>query len=409
MDNISDNEKTVREERGRGSDSSHSSESDHDSSGEAVVQVHSPVQVHASADEERSSPDYMETRDREERSRSSSSSSDDEKEKAEEEAAATPAVEPLEEVNGEAHDGSRRSSSSSASSASSASPADPCDDPPNPPRLDDGMEGLLLAFKQQESVQHNAVALDKVTLDASADPSQPLITLFVKAGNDGESIGNCPFSQRLFMILWLKGVVFNVTTVDLKRKPADLHNLAPGTHPPFVTFNGEVKTDINKIEEFLEEMLSPPKYPKLAAKQRESNTAGNDIFAKFSAYIKNTKLDANSALEKGLTRALIKLDDYLNNPLPDEIDADSLEEQKFSTRSFLDGNELTLADCNLLPKLHIVKVVAKKYRNYEIPSEMSGVWRYLKNAYKRDEFTNTCAADAEIEMAYKDVVKRLAK
>lgn len=39
----------------------------------------------------------------------------------------------------------------------------------------------------------------------------------LQAGSDGESIGNCPFSQRLFMILWLKGVVFNVTTVDLKR------------------------------------------------------------------------------------------------------------------------------------------------------------------------------------------------
>lgn len=36
------------------------------------------------------------------------------------------------------------------------------------------------------------------------------------------------------------------------------------------------------------------RYPKLAAKQRESNTAGNDIFAKFSAYIKNTKPEANS-------------------------------------------------------------------------------------------------------------------
>lgn len=45
----------------------------------------------------------------------------------------------------------------------------------------------------------------------------------------------------------------------LFRKPADLHNLAPGTHPPFLTFNGEVKTDINKIEEFLEEVLAPPK------------------------------------------------------------------------------------------------------------------------------------------------------
>ncbi|KAF0023214.1 hypothetical protein F2P81_023844 [Scophthalmus maximus] len=193
------------------------------------------------------------------------------------------------------------------------------------------------------------------------------------------------------------------------RKPADLHNLAPGTHPPFLTFNGEVKTDINKIEEFLEEMLSPPKYPKLAAKQRESNTAGNDIFAKFSAYIKNTKLEANAALEKGLTKALKKLDDYLNSPLPDEIDADSMEEEKGSSRPFLDGNELTLADCNLLPKLHIVKVVAKKYRNYDIPSDMTGAWRYLKNAYTRDEFTNTCAADAEIETAYKDVARRLAK
>ncbi|XP_038607406.1 chloride intracellular channel protein 5 isoform X1 [Tachyglossus aculeatus] len=241
-------------------------------------------------------------------------------------------------------------------------------------------------------------------------PKELEISLFIKAGIDGESIGNCPFSQRLFMILWLKGVVFNVTTVDLKRKPADLHNLAPGTHPPFLTFNGEVKTDVNKIEEFLEETLAPPKYPKLAAKYRESNTAGIDIFSKFSAYIKNTKQQDNANLERGLTKALKKLDDFLNTPLPDEIDASSCgDERKVSRRKFLDGEELTLADCNLLPKLHVVKIVAKKYRNYEIPAEMAGLWRYLKNAYARDEFTNTCAADKEIEGAYADVAKRLSK
>uniref|UniRef100_A0A3Q4HBY9 Chloride intracellular channel 4 n=1 Tax=Neolamprologus brichardi TaxID=32507 RepID=A0A3Q4HBY9_NEOBR len=108
------------------------------------------------------------------------------------------------------------------------------------------------------------------------------------------------------MILWLKGVVFNVTTVDLKRKPADLQNLAPGTHPPFITFNGEVKTDVNKIEEFLEDVLSPPKYIKLGARHPESNTAGMDIFAKFSAYIKNSKPDGNEGKSlperKGETR-----------------------------------------------------------------------------------------------------------
>lgn len=46
---------------------------------------------------------------------------------------------------------------------------------------------------------------------------QPQVELFVKAGSDGAKIGNCPFSQRLFMVLWLKGVTFNVTTVDTKR------------------------------------------------------------------------------------------------------------------------------------------------------------------------------------------------
>ncbi|KAM7395721.1 hypothetical protein PAMA_007138 [Pampus argenteus] len=404
----------------------------YENTGEAREEhLYSQVQVHSSEEAERSSPDYMDIRDGDKHSSSSSSSSSDDEEEVQPEKVAEereeaeeqqqhepePVVEiKVEEVNGEVHSGSRRSSASSTSSL-----GDPCDDPPFQPRIqeedntDDGTHSRHSTDSNpEESVDYSLKTLENVTLDESsaapADPSQPDISLYVKAGSDGESIGNCPFSQRLFMILWLKGVVFNVTTVDLKRKPADLHNLAPGTHPPFLTFNGEVKTDINKIEEFLEEMLSPPKYPKLAAKQRESNTAGNDIFAKFSAYIKNTKPEANAVLEKGLSKALKKLDDYLNSPLPDEIDADSVEEEeKGSNRSFLDGNEFTLADCNLLPKLHIVKVVAKKYRNYDIPSDMTGVWRYLKNAYSRDEFTNTCAADTEIETAYKDVARRLAK
>lgn len=131
------------------------------------------------------------------------------------------------------------------------------------------------------------------------------------------------------------------------------------------------------------------------------------MFAKFSAFIKNTNKDANEIYEKNLLRALKKLDNYLNSPLPDEIDAYSPEDVAVSGRKFLDGNELTLADCNLLPKLHIIKIVAKRYRDFEFPPEMTGIWRYLNNAYARDEFTNTCPADQEIEHAYSDVAKRM--
>ncbi|XP_046771653.1 chloride intracellular channel protein 2 isoform X1 [Gallus gallus] len=228
---------------------------------------------------------------------------------------------------------------------------------------------------------------------------EPEIELFVKAGLDGENIGNCPFCQRLFMVLWLKGVKFNVTTVDMTRKPEELKDLAPGTNPPFLLFNRELKTDFIKIEEFLEQTLCPPTYPHLSPKYKESFDVGSDIFAKFSAYIKNSRKEANSNLEKALLREFQRLDQYLTTPLPEEIDQDSVEDITISKRKFLDGDHLTLADCNLLPKLHIIKIAAKKYRDFEIPADMTGVWRYLNNAYACDEFSHTCPADEEIGRA----------
>ncbi|XP_043100816.1 chloride intracellular channel protein 6 isoform X1 [Puntigrus tetrazona] len=260
--------------------------------------------------------------------------------------------------------------------------------------------------QEEEKPPENTATMESPA-QQEGNPHDMQVSLYVKAGSDGESIGNCPFSQRLFMILWLKGVIFNVTTVDLKRKPADLQDLAPGTNPPFMTFNGEVLVDVNKIEEFLEERLVPPRYPKLAAKHPESNTAGIDVFAKFSAYIKNPRKETNEGLEKALLKSLKRLDEYLQTPLTDEIDANGVDDPGVSRRSFLDGPDLTLADCNLLPKLHIIKIVAKKYRSFEIPADLTGVWRYMNNAYKREEFMNTCPAEREIEFAYLDVAKKI--
>lgn len=56
-----------------------------------------------------------------------------------------------------------------------------------------------------------------------------------------------------------------------------------------------------------------------------------------------------------------------------------------------------------------LQVVAKKYRGFDIPKEMTAIWKYLNNVYMREEFTNTCPSDKEIEIAYADVAKRLVK
>ncbi|CAJ1071245.1 chloride intracellular channel protein 4-like [Xyrichtys novacula] len=227
------------------------------------------------------------------------------------------------------------------------------------------------------------------------------IELFVKASFDAERVGHCPFCQRIFMILWLKGTSFKITTVDMTRAPPVLKALAPGSQPPFLCYNDEVKTDTNKIEEFLEKTLAPPQYPKLCCRYKESNGAGEDIFRTFSAYIKNPNPGLNEMREKKFLSTLVALNLYLETPLPHELDENPNATK--SSRLFLDGDNLTLADCNLLPKLNIVKVVCKHFRDFDIPAELQGLTRYLENAYKRDEFRYTCPPESEITEAYQSV------
>lgn len=60
------------------------------------------------------------------------------------------------------------------------------------------------------------------------------------------------------------------------------------------------------------------------------------------------------ALYQQLLRALARLDSYLRTPLEHEREQEP--QLRESRRRFLDGDQLTLADCGLLPKLHIVDV-----------------------------------------------------
>jgi len=212
------------------------------------------------------------------------------------------------------------------------------------------------------------------------------IVLFVKAGSDRECIGCCPFSQGLFMMLWLKGSVFNVTTVDKDSKPKELADIAPGTSTPFILFDNEVVTDPPRIVEFLEAQLQPPKYPGLMPVNPESHLAGFEIFAKFSAWIK-AKFDSPNydTLEKRFLTHLAKFDAFL----------------KMNTdRRFIDGNTMTAVDCNILPKLHIAIVVAKALRQLDICSQYTGIAQYMANASQHAEFSQTCAHNDEIIWSY---------
>lgn len=69
--------------------------------------------------------------------------------------------------------------------------------------------------------------------------------------HNGQMCSSCLNAPSLLII-----VVFLPSAF---RKPDILKDLAPGAQPPFLLCGTEVKTDTNKIEEFLEEKLCPPK------------------------------------------------------------------------------------------------------------------------------------------------------
>ncbi|XP_078493367.1 chloride intracellular channel protein 1-like isoform X1 [Ciona intestinalis] len=240
--------------------------------------------------------------------------------------------------------------------------------------------------------------------ETPAQPRDNKIALFVKAGSDSECIGCCPFSQRLFMILWLKGVVFNVTTVDKTKKVPQINDALGSVNPPVLIFNGEMLTDNQKCEDYIEAELYPPRYPRLACKHSNSNTIGNDIFAKFSAFAKfrgNPNDPKREGMRKKLDQALSKLNDYLLEPLDDEIDegADDNEPQR-SSRKFIDGNTMTIADCNMLPKLNMIQVTGRALLKYEIPESFDAIYRYLETSFGMPEFRETCPHDEEIVYFY---------
>lgn len=140
------------------------------------------------------------------------------------------------------------------------------------------------------------------------------------------------------------------------------------------------------------------------------------------------------ALYQLLLRALVRLDRYLRAPLEHELAREP--QLRESRRRFLDGDQLTLADCGLLPKLHIVDVSAGRvrkgvwgggrarprggpdtfhspgpqtvcahFRQAPIPAELRGVRRYLDCALQEKEFKYTCPHSSEILAAYGPAVQ----
>jgi len=213
----------------------------------------------------------------------------------------------------------------------------------------------------------------------------PEIELIIKAsGIDGRRKGACIFCQEYFMDLYLlaelKTISLKITTVDMKRPPADFRSNFEAAQPPILIDSGVAILENEKIERHI--MKNIPGGHNLFVPDQEVTRKVENVYSKF----KHMLIKRDDASKRSLTSMLAKIDEMLGSK---------------GTR-FLTGDTMCCFDCELMPKLQHIRVAGWSFCQYEIPEELTHLWKYIKEMYQLDAFTQSNPADQDILNIYKN-------
>jgi len=206
--------------------------------------------------------------------------------------------------------------------------------------------------------------LQSVLSRAAGGESKPTrTTLYTKAGPDGKSLGDCPFSHSVQMALRLKGVDFDIVPCTQETKPQWLLDEVDGKMP--CVYHGgiphvETLEILSWIEaEFTEPSLTVPDNLPDAA----SECFG--LFPAIAKFTKNQDASQDEELRIILSMKLASLRAFI---------------ARFGGK-FICGDEPTLLDCEVLPKLYVLEHSTAHYKNFSL--EVFPVGDEVREYYER--------------------------
>lgn len=216
----------------------------------------------------------------------------------------------------------------------------------------------------------------------------PHVQLFVKRSlMDNSHKSSCPICQRWFMVLFLKSeakeLALTVFPVNMKNPEPEFKEYH--AQPPVVVLVQEniVLTDNLRIEQYINSRFTSLDL----TSDKEAEVVSSDIYIKFNAYLKAVDQSVQSK-EKQLISELKKINDFL----------------ELRGTKFLSGNDMTLVDCDLMPKLQHVRIAGKAYRDFNFPSDLEYLWRYMNACYETKAFKESCPYDQDIILHYEGKV-----
>jgi glutathione S-transferase len=209
------------------------------------------------------------------------------------------------------------------------------------------------------------------------------MTLYLKAAEDGQSVGDCPFAHYVRMILEEKGLEYQVKPTPPDGKPMWLVEYYDGKMPA-LRHRKECYVESQVIAEYLEYF-----FPQPSLSGGNMNESGIDpttsssamavlegffpTVANFLKDINHDDDDNNTETTILLKAKLRQFEDHLSN-LP--------------TDSFLCGPSFSMLDCRVVPQLYHLQVGIDGFKHGQpnLTQDYPQLYAYMQRCFARPSF-----------------------
>ena len=185
-----------------------------------------------------------------------------------------------------------------------------------------------------------------------------------------------PFSHRCRIVLFEKGMDFEVIDVDLYNKPEDIAVINPYNRVPVLVDRDLVLYESNIINEYIDErfphpQLMPPD-PIMRARARQLlHTFEHELFSHLEA------LEAN---QKGVDKVRAHVRDHLTQLAP-----------IFTKQKFMLGEEFSMLDVAIAPLLWRLE-----HYGIELPKAAALLMKYAERIFSRQGFIDALTPSEKV-------------
>ena len=186
----------------------------------------------------------------------------------------------------------------------------------------------------------------------------------------------CPFSHRCRIVLFEKGMDFEIHDIDLMNKPEDLAVMNPHNRVPVLVERDLILYEPNIINEYIDErfphpQLMPPD-PIMRARARQLlHTFEHELFSHIPVFEGNLK---------GIEKSRSHVRDQLTQLVP-----------VFEKQKFMLGDEFSMLDVAIAPLLWRLE----HYR-IELPKAAAPLMKYAERIFSRQGFIDALTPSEKV-------------